>query len=512
MGCGPFQPSPHITLSLPARLIRIASKGEIRFDNKGYRTMALAPNSEGFRTLLKKKNFLRLWLAQLLSMTILNASNYALLILIEEQTHSTTLIGLAIISFSLPAILFGAPAGVFVDHMHKRRVLWISNCLRAIATLLFVFSLLLNRGDLLPIYILTFIISSIGQFFAPAEGASIPMLVTEDELTPALSLFNVTFMLSQALGFVLFAPILLSLLPTFTVFHIQLDAIIQLYILIACLYLVCAILILFIPPHSFKSTPNENTSLTPISSQTIGALNHMWQEMWQGWRFIRTNKQLFQAVLQLSFAGILLLVIGQLATPIVKQLLGLPPTAMAFVFAPAGVGLVLGSILMPRIMQALQRPRAIFIGIVALTLVTLLIPSLTMLAKFLQPTTWNNNPLLSLTVALLMFVAGIALDFVNIPSQTTMQALSPDWIKGRVLSLQLVLYNALSIPIILFIGGLSDLYGIRQVLYLLAAGQIAFGIWGIYYEHKHPLEPITTEDKDTTSLMGESETENVHLH
>ena len=44
--------------------------------------MALASNSEGFRTLLKKKNFLRLWLAQLISMTILNASNYALLILI----------------------------------------------------------------------------------------------------------------------------------------------------------------------------------------------------------------------------------------------------------------------------------------------------------------------------------------------------------------------------------------------------------------------------------------------
>jgi MFS family permease len=474
--------------------------------------MALAPNSEGFRTLLKKKNFLRLWLAQLLSMTILNASNYALLILIEEQTHSTTLIGLAIISFSLPAVLFGAPAGVFIDHMQKRRVLWVSNCLRAIATLLFIVSLLLNRGVLLPVYLLTFIISAIGQFFTPAEGASIPMLVTEDELTPALSLFNVTFMLSQALGFVLFAPIALSVLPTFTVFHIQFDAIIQLYMLIALLYLVCSILILSIPQHSFKSTPDENTSRAPISSETIGALHNMWQEMWQGWRFIRTNKQLFQAVLQLSFAGVLLLVIGQLATPIVTELLGLRATAMAFVFAPAGIGLVIGSILIPRITQTLGRPRAIFIGIVTLTLVTLLIPSLTILARFLAPTTWNSNPLLSLTIALLMFIAGIALDFVNIPAQTTMQALSPDWIKGRVLSLQLVLYNALSIPIILFIGGLSDLYGIRRVLYLLAAGQIAFGIWGIYYEHKHPLEPLIAEGQDPASPMKESATENVPLH
>ncbi|GAC1656623.1 MAG: hypothetical protein NVS4B7_00780 [Ktedonobacteraceae bacterium] len=70
--------------------------------------MAITAPHEGFVTLLKKKSFLRLWLAQLISMTILNASNYALLILIEEVTGSTTLVGLAIICFSLPALLFGA--------------------------------------------------------------------------------------------------------------------------------------------------------------------------------------------------------------------------------------------------------------------------------------------------------------------------------------------------------------------------------------------------------------------
>jgi MFS family permease len=476
--------------------------------------MALAPNSEGFRTLLKKQNFLRLWLAQLISMTILNASNYALLILIEELTHSTTLIGLAIISFSLPAVLFGAPAGVFVDHLQKRRVLWISNCLRAIATLLFVISLLFNRGALLPIYLLTFIISSIGQFFTPAEGASIPLLVSESELTPALSLFNVTFMLSQAIGFVLFAPIALSILPTFTIFHITIDAIIQLYALVAIFYLVCAALILLIPKQSFDSAPHAAGHLTPLASETIGALSNVWQEMWQGWRFIRTDKQLFQAVIQLSFAGVLLLVIGQLATPIVTSLLDLPPTAMAFVFAPAGIGLVIGSVLMPRIMQKLERSRTIFIGIITLTLATLLVPSLTILAKVLEPTTWNSNPLLSIAIALLMFIAGLSLDFVNIPAQTTMQELSPEWIKGRVLSLQLVLYNACSIPIILSIGGLSDLYGISRVLYLLAAGEIAFGLWGIYYERKHPPEPISGKDLKTITLTQEyqDKAENVRLH
>src|SRR3989475_5804917 len=100
---------------------------------------------DGFLTLLKKKNFLRLWLAQLISMTCFNASNYALLILIEQVTGSTTLVGLAIICFSIPALILGGPAGVYVDRMNKRRVLWASNCLRAIATFVFVISLLLDR-------------------------------------------------------------------------------------------------------------------------------------------------------------------------------------------------------------------------------------------------------------------------------------------------------------------------------------------------------------------------------
>ncbi|MEO8970387.1 MAG: MFS transporter, partial [Ktedonobacteraceae bacterium] len=213
--------------------------------------MTITAQQEGFRSLLKKKDFLRLWLAQLLSMTILNASNYALLVLIEEMTGSTTLVGLAIICFSLPALILGAPAGVFVDRLNKRRVLWISNLLRAIATFVFVVSLVWNQHQLVPVYLLTFLISSIGQFFTPAEGSTIPLLVSEEELMPALSLFNITFMLSQALGFILFAPILLSLLPTFSIVHIVINPVETLYAIIAVLYVVCAVLIMFIPAQSF---------------------------------------------------------------------------------------------------------------------------------------------------------------------------------------------------------------------------------------------------------------------
>jgi len=462
--------------------------------------MSLANPQGGFLTLLRKRNFLLLWLAQLISMTIQNSSNYAVLVLISEKTHSTTLIGLAIVCFSVPAVLIGAPAGVLVDHRNKRRVLFYSNCLRALATFGFVISLLLNSNQLVPVYLLTFLISCIGQFFSPAEGATIPMLVNEQELMPALSLFNITFMLSQALGFLLLAPILLTFLqPFFT-------AVVTLYAAIGLLYLVCAGLIALIPSSAFKkpvSTPREN-----IGSQSLGALSNLWNEMRQGWRFIRRQPKLFLPVIQLSFAGILLLVIGELATPVVTNLFRLPPTSMALVFAPAGVGLVLGSIFMPRITQRLGKSRAIFIGSISLTIT---ITTLSLLATILQA-----HQAIQLVIApFLMFAAGAEIDFINIPAQTAIQEQTPEWIKGRVLALQLMLFNTFSIPVIFSIGGIADKFGIDKVLYLLALGILGFGLWGRYYERKphrwsgykipmdeddHELEPVAVADSDARPL------------
>src|SRR5438128_594364 len=82
-----------------------------------------------FRHVLKKRNFLLLWLAQLISLTSLNAANFGFIVLINETTHSVLMAGLAIISFTLPAVPFTAIGGVIVDRLNKRLVMWVSNLL-----------------------------------------------------------------------------------------------------------------------------------------------------------------------------------------------------------------------------------------------------------------------------------------------------------------------------------------------------------------------------------------------
>jgi MFS family permease len=465
--------------------------------------MTTATPQRGFHTLFKNRNFLLLWLAQLISMTILNASNFAIIVLIQEITGSTTLIGLAIICFSIPAVIIGAPAGVFVDHRNKRRILFYSNILRAFATFGFVVSLVINRNELVTIFLLTFLISSIGQFFTPAEGASIPLLVDEEELTSALSLFNITFILSQAIGFLVLAPLILLLLPSFNLGNIPIFPAEILYAIIAVLYLVSALLISLIPSKAFTERKHEKHEQTGTDS--IGALQNVWNEVREGWTFIRRNSQLFLAVIQLSFAGVLLLVIGELSTPLVTKLFNLPASSVAFVFAPAGVGLVAGSLVMPRILQRMSKERAIFIGNLVLAGTIVLLPLSYLLGHYIEKQGLSSKLIYLGAVPFFMFIAGVAIDFINIPAQTAIQESTPEWIKGRVLALQLMLYNAFSIPILLFIGGFADAFGIDKVIYLVSAIIICFGLWGRFYERKHKGQDTRGDVLEEKAKLSEPE-------
>ena len=465
--------------------------------------MTTATPQRGFHTLFKNRNFLLLWLAQLISMTILNASNFAIIVLIQEITGSTTLIGLAIICFSIPAVIIGAPAGVFVDHRNKRRILFYSNILRAFATFGFVVSLVINRNELVTIFLLTFLISSIGQFFTPAEGASIPLLVDEEELTSALSLFNITFMLSQAIGFIVLAPLILLLLPSFNLVNIPIFPAEALYAIIAVLYLVSALLISLIPSKAFTERKHKKHEQTGTDS--IGALQNVWNEVREGWTFIRRNSQLFLAVIQLSFAGVLLLVIGELATPLVTKLFNLPASSVAFVFAPAGVGLVAGSVVMPRILQRMSKEHAIFIGSLVLAGTIVLLPLSYLLGHYIEKQGLSSKLIYLGAVPFFMFIAGVAIDFINIPAQTAIQESTPEWIKGRVLALQLMLYNAFSIPILLFIGGIADTFGIDKVIYLVSVIIICFGLWGRFYERKHKGQDTRGDVLEEKAKLSEPE-------
>jgi len=435
-----------------------------------------------FRRVLKNRSFLLLWLAQLLSQIVFNAANYGVIAIVTAVTHSTVMVGLAIVSFTLPAVPFSLLAGVYVDHLDKRFVLWVSNALRAVSTALIVFALLWNPHTILPIYFLTFLISLVTQFFTPAEASAIPLLVSKDDLAPALSLFNITLTIAQALGFLVLGGLITALFPPFSLslglVQVQVLSFDMLFVIVTFVYVICTLLILAIPKRALEQKQSDEPDLfKSLGKQTWKIIRH---EVREAWSYVRSNRQLLLALLRVSFVSILLLVIGELAGPFVVNVLHLPFQDMPFIFAPAGIGLVLGGLIMPLLMQKLGKNRTIALGSLGTAAGLILIP----LGRFL----WSQLALpvlgILLFVAAVTFFLGIALEMVNIPAQTVMQEQAPEEERGRVFSFQSMLYNAGSIPVLLFLGVIADTLGIETVMYLLAAAILAFSWWAARFSHR----------------------------
>lgn len=440
---------------------------------------------------LKNRHFLLLWMAQLISQTILNAANFALVALVSARPDGALMASLAVVAFTLPAIPFSAVAGVIVDKIDKRLVLWVTNLLRLVTMLLMFCWLLYDSSDVWPLFGFMFLASLIGQFFIPAEGAAIPLLVGERELIPALSLFNITITLAQAIGFLLLGRVVVAIFPEFTAHlgSLKLDILptYMVFVVVAFFYGVCTILILFIPERAFHETHLlQKQGETSMSLRK--ALETLWRDMVGGWHIVRMDRLLFFSVVQLSIVGIIMQLIGALAGTFVKVILARPTEDMSIVLAPAAIGLVGASVLMPRFIERVGKIRLTFIGLIGLAVGFALLPVSHWLALSLDPARGARDPLLFWVVILIVFGLGVAMACVNIPTGTMMQEQAPEEGRARVISLQFMLYSAGTIPVLLFAGVTAQLLGFGQIVLIISASILLFCLWGGYYLRRGQLE------------------------
>jgi len=198
------------------------------------------------------------------------------------------------------------------------------------------------------------------------------------------------------------------------------------------------------------------------------------------WSYVGKDKPLLLALLQVSGVSIVLLAIGELAGPFVVNVLRLPVQLLPLIFAPAGIGLILGGALMPMLMRWLGINRTIAVGSIATATGLLLIP----IGRFVLEHLALPAIGVLIFVAIVTFFIGAALDMVNIPAQTEMQERAPEEERGRIFSFQSMLYNAGSSPVLLFLGVIADTLGVETVLFLLAAGVLLFRVWAFWYARR----------------------------
>ena len=154
---------------------------------------------------LRLRNFALLWTAGLISLAGSLVLFAALPLHVYRLTDSTLATAGTLAASTLPRVIAGSFAGVFVDRWDRRTTMVIADLLRAILLL----PLLLGPDRLEVIYAVALVQGIIGLFFNPAESALLPLLVGEERLITANALNslndNLGMLTGPALGTLLYA-------------------------------------------------------------------------------------------------------------------------------------------------------------------------------------------------------------------------------------------------------------------------------------------------------------------
>lgn len=400
-------------------------------------------SGNGFQALLKNKPFLALWIGQLLSqvadkvffiLLIALLENYQPIAGMRNSMRSTLMI-----AFTLPAIFFGSAGGIFVDRFSKKQVLVASDVIRGLLTLAIPWL----PKQFLVLLVVTFIISTVTQFFAPAEQAAIPLLVRRENLMAANALFTTTMMGALIVGFAVGEP-LLSLARDWGADYGR-------EILVGGLYLLAAGLMQLIP---FKEKRLASVE---------GARVHPWSDFKAGLRYLQKNRLVWNAMLQLTilysvFAALTVLTIDLAAE------IGLKSTQFGFILAASGVGMVFGAAILGHWGDRFHHKPLPLIGFLSMAFV---------LGVF----TFINQLWLGLGLSALL---GVGASLIGVPMQTLIQQQTPPQMHGKVFGFQNNAVNiALSLPLAIT-GPLTDAIGLRSVLVGMSVLVSVMGVWAWY--------------------------------
>jgi MFS family permease len=403
------------------------------------------------RGLLADRRFRSLWLSQGLAQTAQNALLFTLLVVVFKITGESLATSILVLCFILPSIPMGFIVGVVLDRTNKETVLVITSLLRAGGCVLF----LLFHTEVWAIYIIAVGHATAGLFFNPAVVSLVPTLVSRERLVPANSLYNFTLTASQLVGIVFLAPLLLKTAGE--------DAI---FIITACMFVASAVL------ATQVRAPQEKPGLRAAQGAVFGGVLSDFRE---SWRILFSDRYSTVALVQLITSGTLVLLFSILIPRYMQDVIGVPPENAAFVFAPTGIGALVGLRFLPWFAK-FGKDRVVIVGLVGVAVCLVLLALVEPLAEITEQapgSDWVTRQLqLSLLQALTMLIAGPMGFFyalLNAPAQTVLHERAPPEMRGRIFATQVVSANFISLLPLLVLGALTDVVKVPAVLVMIAA-------------------------------------------
>lgn len=445
------------------------------------------PDSIG--AVLRNGAFLRLWVIQALTQILQNMINFALLLRVRDVVevhqlpHANTAISLVILSFSLPAVIFGPLAGVIADRVNKRTLMAVLNAARAIAVVMF---LVIRPGwhvetILAAYYAVTFFFGIAGQFFAPVLGATIPLVAKRNQLMSANALFNLTNTAAQLIGFAAVGPIMIRVL-----------GVDMLFVVAIVLYLFSAAFVFTLPKTPVPVRALEEIELRPVQ--------RFWNDMKEGLVFILQDPALLRAIGYLTLASTTFLTIATLGPEFVSSVIGLPKEDIGFIVAPAGAGILAGVLIVPRLARRIGRDWLIDISMTFAGVMMALLAVTRLTLDRASPGGAANLWVVVGFSAAFAAVLGICNAFILVPSQTMLQERSHEGVRARVYATFFTVSNSVAFVPIFFAAAAADIFGVVNVLLVMASLVIALGFFGLF--HRRRAERMKWERVRTRHRQG----------
>jgi predicted MFS family arabinose efflux permease len=301
------------------------------------------PANVGYIDLLRRnRSFRQLWLGQVVSQMGDWFDTIALYTIILKLTGSGRDVGLLLVARFVPSFFFGAISGVIADRFSRKRIMIVSDILRAVVVLGFLF---VRRADQLwIIYVLTVFQLGLSTFFEPAKTAAIPSIVEDRELVAANAIASVTWSVMLTLGAAI-GGFITGVFGTDVAF-----------ILDALTYLLSAALIASIRLPKRKKRERQKLSLGRLLGIT---------ETIDGIRYVKDRPRVLAALLVKPAWGLgggiltLLAVFGERIFPVGRDAAG----GIGVLFAARGIGTAVGPIVARRISGEGNRRMQASIGI-----------------------------------------------------------------------------------------------------------------------------------------------------
>ena len=372
----------------------------------------------------KKRDFVLMWTAQLVSTAGSALTDLAAGIYVYDQTESAFLVGVTLMATAVPSLIVGLIAGVFVDRWDRRKVMIASNLLQAVivATIPFLLGI-----DITLLFVAILANAGVKMFFDPAYEALIPEIASDEELTAANAFLQIASFGSTAIGFA--GAGLLAAIDIRLAFWID-----------SLTFVFSALCIYFMKTRVKMEAPDEDASVSlVVNNLKIGV------------RTIRDTPMLRSLFLLGAPVFFSFGLWNVLLLPMAITVLGGSEFEYGIQEGLTSIGFVLGSLFMAKYADRLQIGLWIFVGYMGMGVAGIL---------------YGLSPTIVIAIVWVM-VSG----FFNSPSAVARQVLlqrhTPRELRGRVFSALFVMRDVIFLAG-MAAAGLADVFDVR-VLIILAS-------------------------------------------